>query len=404
MASLSPARSSGIRFPAWLKLVGPAFAVSIGYIDPGNWASDLAAGTYGYSLLWVIVVANAIAIIMQVAVTRLTIATGETFATLIARRWKRWSAAFWFAFQGAVIATDLAEFTGIVLGAQLLFGLSLAWSVAFGLGVVGLLLIVTGRRMRLLDAAMITAVAVMGLAFVDLLGAAHPDVGAVARGALLPQISGGGALLVVVAIIGATVMPHNLFLHSSLVLDRWRASDASLRRDSERFFFKETLVALNIACALNGAILVVGAALHGDTSSIQQAFATLGKADGISLARLFGAALLISGIAASTTATLSGDSIVAAFSPVRVKLVVRRAIAVLPAAALLLVHVDATALLLWSQTLLCFVLPVALVPLVLLLHQLEAGRRTAGRPLLALTIVATTVCVAVDVALLCQSL
>jgi manganese transport protein len=384
--------------------VGPAFAVSIGYIDPGNWASDLAAGAYRYTLLWVILAANAIAIVMQVAVTRVTIATGDDLATLIARRWARWSPAFWLAFQGAVIATDLAEFTGIVLGAQLLFAIPLAWSVAFGLAVVGGLLVITGRRMRLFDAAMITAVAVMALVFVDLLGAAHPDTGAVVRGAFLPQVSSAGALVVVVAIIGATVMPHNLFLHSALVLERWRAADVGLRRDAERFFFKETLVALNIACALNAAILVVGAALHGNTSTIEQAFATLGHADGISLARLFGAALLISGIAASTTATLSGDSIVAAFSPVRVTVVVRRAIAVLPAAALLLAHVDATSLLLWSQTLLCFVLPAALVPLAVLLFRVEASRRAVTRPLFSMMIAATTVCVAVDVALLVQTL
>src|ERR1700676_2688931 len=118
MAVLSPAIRGALRRPGWLALLRPAFAVSLGYVDPGNWASDLAAGAYGFKLLWVILGANAIAIVLQVAVTRVTIATGEDLATLIARRWQRFKAAFLVVFQGAIIATDLAEFTGIVLGLQ----------------------------------------------------------------------------------------------------------------------------------------------------------------------------------------------------------------------------------------------------------------------------------------------
>lgn len=404
MAVLAPAaRAAALRRPGWLALIGPAFAVSIGYVDPGNWASDLAAGAYGFRLLWVIVAANAIAVVLQVAVTRVTIATGDDLATLIATRWPRWRPAFWAAFQSAVVATDLAEFTGIVLGLQLLFHLSLAWSVGIGLAVVWLLLAVTTRRLRLFEAAMLAAIGAIALAYVWLIGVLRPDPGAVMQGAVVPVIPDAAALLVAVAIIGATVMPHNLFLHSWLV--RRRVAAFGDRNACEKFFTRETIVALNLAALINGAILIVGASLHGGNGSINGAFAALGPHGGVDLSQLFGAALLVSGIAASATATISGDSIVAAFSPVRIPAALRRAVAVFPTAALLLAKVDATLLLLWSQTALCLLLPVALVPLLAILYRTEVARgRVDGRRFFAVCAGATALCIALDVVLLVQSI
>jgi manganese transport protein len=403
MAVLTPARAAALRRPSWLALVGPAFAVSIGYIDPGNWASDLAAGAYGYRLLWVILAANAIAVVLQIAVTRVTIATGEDLATLIARRWTRFRFAFWGAFQGAVIATDLAEFTGIVLGLQLLFHLALAPSVAIGLGIVWALLAATGRRLRLFEIAMLASVATIALAYLNLIGVLRPDPRAVVQGTLTPTIPDPAALLIVVAIIGATVMPHNLFLHSWLV--KRRCEGLGDRRACERFFTRETVIALNLAALINGAILIVGASLHGRTGTIDAAFAALAPLGGVNLSQLFGAALLLSGIAASATATISGDSIVAAFSPVRLPAALRRAVAVFPAAGLLLVRVDPTQLLLWSQTALCLILPIALVPLLAILYRTEvSARRNRARRFFALCAAATALCVALDLTLLYQSI
>src|SRR5579875_555291 len=205
MAALNPARPQLAGVPVWLRLVGPAVAVSIGYIDPGNWASDLAAGVYGFSLLWVVVVSNIIAIV------RLTVATGDDFASLIAARWPKAAPIFWAVFQGAAIATDLAEFTGIVLGTQLLFHLTTAQSVVAGLTTVWTLLLMNRRSLRLFDAAMMVAVGSVALVYVNLIGAADPRPLAILHGALIPSIPNGDALLVVVAIVGATVMPHNLF-------------------------------------------------------------------------------------------------------------------------------------------------------------------------------------------------
>jgi manganese transport protein len=403
MAVLTPARVA-LRRPGWPALLGPAFAVSIGYVDPGNWASDLAAGAYGFRLLWVILAANAVAVVLQIAVTRVTIASGEDLATMIARRWARFRIAFLVAFQGAIIATDLAEFTGIVLGMQLLFRLSLAWSIGIGLAIVWSLLVVTTPRLRLFQVAMLAAIGGIALAFVQLIGVMKPSASAVAQGAFVPVIPDAAAVLIIVAIIGATVMPHNLFLHSFLVKRRCEDLDLDERRKCEKFFTRETIIALNLAALINGAILIVGASLHGHPASVGDAFAALVPAGGISLSQLFGAALLVSGIAASACATMSGDSIVKAFSPIPIPAAARRAIAVFPAAGLLLAHVDPTQLLLWSQMGLCLMLPVALVPLLAILYRTEVdGSRASGRFFLACAF-ATGLCVALDLTMLVQNL
>jgi manganese transport protein len=387
-----------LRF-GWLRLVGPAFAVSIGYVDPGNWASDLAAGKFGYALLWVVLAANAVAIILQLAVTRVTIALNLDLATAIARRWPRLSPPLWCAFQGSAIATDLAEFTGIVLGSQLLFHIGIAQSIAIGLGAVAVLFALDRRSARTLGSAMILVVIGLAAIFGAVVFALRPDLGEALRGATIPSIPSGEALLVVVAIVGATVMPHNLFLHSALVHERCVGVPNEVRRARGRFFARETLVALNVAAVINAAILIVGACLRGHTESIETAFAALGPSAGIGIATLFGAGLLASGVAATTTATLSGDYICAAFSPIRISAPLRRTATILPAAALLLVRVDPTSLLLWSQTALCLLLPIALIPLLGLLRGTQESARSFN-----LTAAAAGICIVLDVALLAQTL
>jgi manganese transport protein len=404
MSLALPIRAASRPRMGWLRLVGPAFAVSIGYIDPGNWAADFASSVYHFSLLWVILAANAIAVLVQLAVTRVTIATGMDFATLIRERWSKAAIPLWIVFEGAVIATDVAEFTGITLGAQLLFHLSTAASVAIGVVVVFALLCVGRGKLRLFDFAMIGVLTFVALAFCALVSIVHPDVMAVTRGTLVPTIPDRGAILVIVAIIGATVMPHNLFLHSALVKNRMDASPDAKRTVLSRFFATETIVALTIATFVNGAILIVGASLHNTPTSIEQAFAQLRPLGNIDSSAIFGAALLLSGIAASSTATLTGDVIFGAFAPIRIPLAVRRAVTALPAAALLLAGADGTSMLLWSQTALCLVLPVALVPLLVLLHRTERAKERRGRGgFFVMCAAACAVCVVLDVALLWQS-
>ena len=389
-----------------LRLLGPAFAVSIGYIDPGNWAADFAASIYHFSLLWVVLGANVIAVIVQLAVTRVTVVTGEDLATLISARWSKAKLPLCFAFEGAIIATDLAEFTGITLGAQLLFHLTTAMSVAVGVAVVLLLLCFGQKRLRLFDVAMIGVLGFVAVAFCSLIQVTHPDAVAVTHGALIPVIPNREALLVIVAIIGATVMPHNLFLHSSLIKGRIDQTPLRERGGIGRFYVCETMVALTVAAFVNGAILVVGASMHRAPAGIAEAFAQLSSIGGIDSSAIFGAALLLSGIAASTTATLTGDVIFGAFAPARIPFAARRIVTVLPAAALLLFGVDGASLLIWSQTALCFVLPVALVPLLALLHRVERPTIGGGGfpSFFAASACAGALCAVLDVALLWQTL
>jgi manganese transport protein len=390
-------RSPGRAFPPWLGLAGPAFAVSIGYMDPGNWASDLAAGQYRYALLWAVLLASVIAVVLQLAVAHVTLSMRTDLASAIAARWPRLAPFLWFAFQVSATATDVAEFAGIALGSHLLFRFDAVQSVCAGFGTVALLFALNRRRANVLGMAMIAVVAGLVAVFVGLVGALHPDWSAAVAGSLIPTLPSGGALLVVVAIFGATVMPHNLFLHSGLIHNRCKDLSDGERCKAGRFFAQETVGALGVATLVNVAIVVVGASLTRESSSIDSAFAALGLAAGNTIAILFGAGLIASSVAAATTATLSGDYIFAAFSPIRVSPTVRRAITVLPAAGLLLARVDVTSLLLWSQTALCILLPVALVPL------LALARPRLSRRAHAVCVAAAAVCIALDVALLFQS-
>jgi manganese transport protein len=381
----------------WLRLLGPAFVVSIGYIDPGNWATDLGAGTYGYRLLWVVLVASAIAIVLQMAVSELTIATGEDLATLISRRWPRLSPTFWAIFQGAAVATDVAEFSGIVLGVQLLFHWSLIASVIAGLAIVAAILTLTDRTSKGLEYALLGAVGIVSIGCLYELPIMHPAWGAVLQGATVPRVPDAAALVIAVGIIGATVMPHNLFLHSSLILKNCTGCTSDERKSRGRFFTRETLVALNVAAVINAAILIVGAALRGAHGSFESAFAELVPA-GAGAAVVFSGALLISGIAASTTATVSGDYIFAAFSPLRISPVVRRAITIIPAALVIATGVSIPSLLIWSQVALALVLPIVLVPLVIIMSPL------CGRKLVASTAGMAALCIAFDAVMLAQTI
>ena len=318
-------RLARLTIPPWVRLAGPAFAVSIGYMDPGNWASDLAAGHYRYALLWAVLPASAIAVVLQMAVARVTLALRLDLATAIATRWPRLRRPFGVMFAAATMATDLAEFAGTALGLHLLFGLDIVASVGAGLLVTMLLLSLDRGRANSLGLAMIAAVGGLIAVFGGLLGALHPDWIAALHGSAVPTIPSGGALLIVVAIFGATVMPHNLLLHSSMIHERCKGLTEAERRSASTFFLRETGVALALATLVNASIVVVGASLPGGDGTIGGSFAALGPVAGNTISMLFGAGLIASSIAATTTATLSGDYVVAAFSSRRVPPIARRA-------------------------------------------------------------------------------
>jgi manganese transport protein len=376
--------------PAWW---GPAFAVSIGYIDPGNWATDLMAGRWQCRLLWVVLASSALALALQAAVAQLTVSLGTDLATAVGERWPRARTAFWLVFFGASVATDFAEFTGIVLGLQLLFGLSVAASVPLAAALTLWLLRAGTARF---ERAMMAALGIISLAFLyqlHVLAVPWADLGVSLRSPALPDAA---AWWVAVGIVGATVMPHNLFLHSALVHQGCRGVEASERDYRGRVYLRETVVALVLAGGVNAGILLVGSALGG-SSDIETAHALLRSISGPLAGGIFGAALLLAGLTSSATATLSGDFVFNGLASWRCTTITRRLLTMGPAALALLCGISATRMMVGSQVALAVALPVAVVPMPWLMRQACAARHPG---LWAQAVLAGACCVGFDCALL----
>jgi manganese transport protein len=385
-------------------VAGPAFAVSVGYVDPGNWATDLAAGRYGYALLWVVVLASLMAMVVQALVVRLTFASGQSLASLIAQTWPRLKGSFFAVSQGAAVATDVAEFAGVVVGLRLVFGLTTPLASAVGVVCILLLLTISNRGLRRIEITLMAFVGAIAMGYVYELRMLHIDPPALFRGALLPMIPEPAAFAIVVGIIGATVMPHNLFLHSVFIVERfgrpfWKDGATGLR-----WFTRETIVALSLAMLVNAAILIVGAAIGG-SNSIEQAYRTIAPLAGGAAAFVFGAALLCAGLAASTTATIAGDAIAKDLSPVALPRWGRRVGTLAPAVVLMLVGADPMWLLIWSQVILALALPAVVVPLIVLCGRRDVmARHPMPRLLLGVAVATAALCILFDVALLVQPL
>jgi manganese transport protein len=387
-------------WPRWLGMLGPAFAVSVGYVDPGNWATDLAAGAYRYQLLWVVLVAGAIAMVLQLGAARIALVTGEDLATLIAERWKSAAPLLGILFEAAIIATDLAEFAGIVVGIQLIFRVSMAIAVAAGLLAVAAIFLINAGRLRALQRWLIAMLSIVAASVLCQLWQMHPSARAIASGALLPRVPDHAAILVIVGLIGATVMPHNLFLHSALIKESCRDLPTVARRQRSWFYCGETVSALLIATLVNGAILVVGASFKGGEGSFALAFGLIRAHTGMAMAILFGAALTVSGLASSVTATMSNDYVLSAFVPIRTSPLMRRALAVVPAAAALSVGIDPLKMMLWSQALLAMILPAVVVPLIVIMATMKSTRVSSARRWTAAAATAGAICIAFDAALI----
>ncbi len=380
MEQRAPARTAPT---ATLAATGAAFAVGIGYMDPGNWATDLDATRYGYALLWSVLLSGAAAVLLQVLVVRHAAAGGEHLAAAIARRWPRASAWLWPLYALAIVATEIAEFTGVVLGLQLVLHLSRASAVAGGAALFAALLLGGATSARRFERFAIATTALLALAYAVDCAILHPALGPVAAGALVPGLPDAGALLAVVGIVGATIMPHNLFLHGGLVLERLAGAPAAARARIERHAVAETAIALAIATLINAAILVVGAAVGATT--VETAFATLIPVAGGGSALLFGIALIAAGLAATASGACAGDMVCHGRAPLRLTPLSRRALAVGPAAALLLLGTSPTALLLASQVALGLILPAVVVPLIALVAGDALHRTRFGLLLLAST-------------------
>jgi manganese transport protein len=368
-------RSLAVRVRSAMAFAGPAFLVCVGYIDPGNWGTDLAAGSrYGYDLLWVLVAANLLALLLQHLSARLGVATGRDLAQLVGERLRPWPRrAYAVLAVSAMLVTEVAEFVGVVVGLQLLLGLPLSAAVVLGGAAVAGLLALGLTRRRPLERAVFLLLAVVAGAYVVELWISRP--GREVAAGLLPSGLGVESGLVALAILGAVVMPHNLFLHSGLVLERRRPglSRAGLLRRAT----VESAVALNLALLVNAAILITAAAAFFEpglvVESLDEAHRALEPLLGPAAAVTFAVALLAAGLASCITGGMASQMVLDGLVLARRRppLLVRRLAALVPAALVLGSGVGEIEALLWTQIVLSLALPFVVVPMVWLCRDRE---------------------------------
>ena len=367
----------------WRRLfafMGPGYLVAVGYMDPGNWATDLAGGSaFGYTLLSVILLSNLMAIALQALAARLGIAAGLDLAQACRAQYSRpVSFTLWVLCEIAIIACDLAEVLGTAIALKLLFGLPLVWGVCITALDVFLILALQRFGFRKLEAFIVALLVVIAGCFAFELALANPDWAGVARG-LIPTpgiVTDPLKLYIAIGILGATVMPHNLYLHSSIVQTRSFARDDGGRAHAIRMATVDSTVALGLAFFINAAILILAATtFHSagriDVADIEQAYKLLAPMLGLGAASIvFGVALLASGQNSTVTGTLAGQIVMEGFLdlklPVWLRRMVTRLLAIIPAVAVVGATGDggATKLLVLSQVVLSLQLPFAVVPLV----------------------------------------
>ncbi|HVJ52938.1 MAG TPA: Nramp family divalent metal transporter [Aliidongia sp.] len=359
---------------------GPGYLISVGYMDPGNWATDLGGGSaYGYTLLSAVLLSSLMAMVLQALSLRLGIATGRDLAQACRDTYSRpASIALWILAEIGIVACDLAEVVGTAIALELLFGLPLLAGVV--LTVLDTLIVLSLQRFgfRVIESIVIALVALIALSFAYELAVARPDLAALLHG-ILPQraiLTDPGMLFIAVGIVGATVMPHNLYLHSALMQTRRFDPTIEGRREAIRFATIDSCMALMLALLVNGAILVLAAAAfhrigRTDIAEIQDAYHLLAPALGVPLAALvFALALLLSGQNSTLTGTLAGQIVMEGFLDLRIKpwlrRLITRAAAVVPAALVIAIagESSATRLLIVSQVVLSLQLPFAMIPLV----------------------------------------
>ena len=364
-----------------LAFAGPGYLVAVGYMDPGNWATDLAGGSqFGYSLLSVILISNLMAVVLQGLACKLGIVTGRDLAQACRDHYS-WPVAFglWVLCEIAIAACDLAEVIGTAIALNLLFHIPLAWGVFMTALDVLLILYLQNKGFRLLEALVITLVMVVGLCFLFEIVVSKPDGAGVARG-FMPSIDivrDPAMLYLAIGILGATVMPHNLYLHSSIVQTRRYDESAEGKREAVRFAFLDSTIALSIALFINAAILIVAAATfhstgHTQVAEIQDAYQLLSPLLGVSVASaVFALALLASGQNSTLTGTLAGQIVMEGFLNIRMRPWLRRlltrGIAIVPAAIAAIVYGESgtARLLILSQVVLSLQLSFAVFPLVM---------------------------------------
>ena len=355
-----------------LPFLGPAFIAAVAYIDPGNFATNIAGGSkFGYTLVWVIVASNLMAMLIQTLSAKLGIATGSNLAEVCRDNYsRRVVIGLWVQAELIAIATDLAEFLGAALGMHLLFGLGLFVSALITAVAAFAILGLQRWGVRPLEAVIAGLVLAIGLCYVIELFKSHPDLGAVGRHAVVPGFDGSSeALLLAVGIIGATVMPHVIWLHSALTQNRIVAQDDEQRRALMRFTKIDVVIAMAIAGLINVAMLVMAASTffqsgHHGVGTLEGAHKTLVPLLGGAASALFAIALLASGLSSSAVGTLAGQVVMQGFIRRQIPIWVRRLVTMAPAFIVIAIGTDPSRTLVLSQVILSFGIPFALVPLV----------------------------------------
>jgi manganese transport protein len=375
-SALQLLRSRG-RLRGVLALLGPAFVASVAYIDPGNFATNFTAGArFGYTLAWVIVVANLMAMLVQYLSAKAGVATGRDLPELCREHLPRpVSRGLWVQAEVIAMATDLAEFVGAAVGLNLLFGVPLFPAGLITAVVAFAVLGLEQRGYRRFELAIVGLLSIVFLGFLYDLAVVGADPVGVAGG-LVPGFAGNDSLLLVAGIIGATVMPHVVYLHSALTKTRVACRDDAERHELLRFQRLDVVVGLGAAGVINLSMLVIAASLfnrtgHADVDSIEAAHAGLGQLVGGGAALAFAVALLASGLSSSSVGTYAGQIVMQGFIRRRIRLFIRRGLTMLPALLVLGLGLPATDSLVISQVVLSFGIPFALVPLLLLTRRAD---------------------------------
>lgn len=381
---------AGLSFRRFFAFVGPGFLVAVGYMDPGNWATSIAGGSkFGYALLFVVMLSNIMAIVLQALCARLAVASGRDLAQACRDGYPRWMAwPLWLFAEVAIIATDVAEVIGTAIGLQLLFGIPLTIGIILTALDVFLVLLLQRLGFRYLESFVISLLAVIAVSFAIQIALAKPVWSNVLLG-FAPNadlLRNPDMLYLALGIIGATVMPHNLYLHSAIVQTRaWGKTDAD-KREALTYATIDSTAALMFALLINASILILAAAAYNaagrtDVAELADAHALLTPLLGSAIApTLFGLALLACGLNSTVTATLAGQVVMEGFIDLRIapwmRRLVTRAIAIIPAAGVTIWYgpQDTAKLLVFSQVILSLQLPFAIIPLL----QFTANKRKMG--------------------------
>ena len=405
MVEVLAGRQRGLR--AVLVFAGPAVIASVAYMDPGNYATNIQAGAgYGYGLLWVVLMANLIAMLFQALSARLGIVTGQNLAELSRDNFSRPVVlAMWAVSEVAAMATDLAEFLGGAIGLALLFGLPLIVGMAITAVVTYAILIVERRGFRPMELIIGALVGVIGLSYLAEMLIAPVDWAAAGLGLISPELPDARALTIAVGIIGATVMPHAIYLHSGLTQYRARAGSAEDRRKLVRYSNIEVVLALAVAGMVNMAMVMMAASAfhqgHSEVAEIETAYHTLTPLLGAAAAGVFLVSLIASGISSSVVGTMAGQLIMQGFLRVRVPIWLRRMITMVPAFVVVLAGANATDALVISQVILSIALPVPMVALIVFTSRKSVmGEHATRWPMRTLAIAGATVVLGLNFVLL----